>query len=65
MNQIVQDHLVKKFLSQNFGKRQFVHSKTIRSADDNVEVYGYKGAVVLVKELGDTVLYRIPNFESK
>ncbi len=63
MTDTVENHIVKKFLKPTFGNREFVHSKKI--TDENAEIYGYKGAVILIKESGDTVLFRIPDYEEK
>lgn len=60
---MVQKHLIQKYLEKTFGKnRDFVHSQTLSNEVEGVEIFGYKGALVLVKEVDNTVFFRLPQY---
>ena len=53
MSDFVKAHIIEKFLKKEFGsKKQYIQNVQLEKTQKGVELYGYKGAVVLVKDCG-------------
>lgn len=48
---------IESYLTENFGKKEFLYDKTLSKDDTDVEIYGFNTIMVVVKEDGDKVFF--------